>query len=256
MILNQSIRAIIVDDEIDAIEILIDLIKESGHNINIVGTANSAKAGLLLLEKEKPDLLFLDVQMPGGTGFDLLSGADEKSFHTVFTSAHESYAIEAIKFHAMAYLLKPISLEDLTEAIIMVTEERIHKLTADYRALLQNIGLGGSKRIAIPTGSGHRYFEPREIIRVEASKNYSNVYVEGESKPLLVSKNLKQFEKLLSKFGFLRMHNAHLVNPQHVKEFIRKDGGSILLSDGLNLIIGPSYRQMVMDFLNNNSEGI
>ncbi len=249
-------NAVIIDDEKDAIEVLEGIIFDFCPEVNIINTASSIEQGVHVIYDSNPDLVFLDVQMPGGTGFDLLMGTEEKDFHTIFTSAHESYAIEAIKFHAMAYLLKPISLEDLSEAIVMVTEERIHKLTTNYQALLQNIGLGSTKRIAIPTGNGHRYFEPKEIIRVEASKNYSNVFIVGENKPLLVSKNLKQFENLLSKYGFIRMHNAHIINPQHVKEFIRKDGGSILLSDGLNLIIGPSYRQLVLDYLNKNSEGI
>lgn len=251
---NYQLKTVIIDDEPDAVEILQDLILENCPELEIVGVGHSVREGKELLAELQPDVVFLDIQMPGGTGFDLLRQTEQLAFKTVFVSAHENYAIEAIKFHAMAYLLKPVAIDELKEAVQMVKDEILGQIKADYEALLHNLGGASDKRIAIPTGKGHRYFETREIIRVEAAKNYSNVYTTEDSKPILVSKNLKQFELLLAKYGFLRIHHAHLINPYHIREYARQDGGSVVLTDGENIYVGNSYRTIVVDYLSGTSD--
>jgi two-component system LytT family response regulator len=256
MSFKYPLKAVIIDDELDAIEVLTGLINENSTNLEIVGTANSVQDGVALVNTAKPDVLFLDIQMYGETGFDVLKQTEYKDFHTIFVSAHESYAIEAIKFHAMAYLLKPVCVDELQQSIQLVKDEMLEQVKADYDDLLNNLNYSSDKRVAIPTGKGYRYFEPREIIRVEAAKNYSNVYTTDSSKPILVSRNLKQFELLLSKFGFLRIHHAHVVNLSHVREYIRQDGGYVLLTDKLTILVGKSYREALIQQLENFSEGI
>lgn len=251
-----ELRAVIVDDEHDAIEVLLDVLKTYCPEIDVVGTSRSAQEGLKVIHDTKPDLVFLDVQMPRDTGFDLLKNVKEGSFQTIFVSAHENHAIEAVKFQALAYLLKPVGAIELIEAVNRVKEAIESENKVDYKALVDEWTHPTLKRIAIPTGGGHRYFELEDIIRVEASKNYSNVFTRESNKPILVSRNLKQFELLLTHRGFLRIHNAHLVNSQHIREYIRHDGGVILLTDGLKLVVGRHYRNQVVDYLNKSSDSL
>lgn len=249
-----TLTAVIVDDEEDAIEVLTEALQSQCPEIDVLASASSAQEGLKALELHDPDILFLDVQMPKGSGFDLLKKAPQRSFRTIFVSAHASHAVEAVKFHAMAYLLKPVSGDDLREAVDLCTESIDNDSAYDYEALLENIPQSSSKRIAIPTGSGYRYFEPGEIIRVEAARSYSNVHTIDSPKPLLVSRNLKQFDNLLTSRGFMRVHNAHLVNTTCIREFKRQDGGTIVLSDGQSLLVGRHYRQHVVDYLGNGAD--
>jgi len=253
---DQKLKAIIIDDEKDAIEVLIDMLKENCPEVEILKTAPSYEMGISLLKIEQPDIVFLDIQMPGGTGFDLLRSVNSKSFHTIFVSAHENYAVEAVKFHAMAYLLKPIGSLELKEAVNMVSEKIREKISVDYNSILKNLQFMVPQRIAIPTGGGERYCDVKDIIRIEAAKNYSNIYINETNKPILVSKNLKHFENFLAKYGFIRVHNTHLVNPAHINEYIRQDGGSIVLSDQSEIFIGRHYRKEVIKVLQSISEEI
>ncbi|MGD1848522.1 MAG: LytR/AlgR family response regulator transcription factor, partial [Salibacteraceae bacterium] len=194
-------------------------------------------------------LLFLDIQMPKKTGFDLLREIKTPNFQTIFVSAHESYAVEAVKFHAMAYLLKPVMAMDLVEAV-KLAEKAIEEATfPHYTALMLHFHPDLPQRIAVPTGAGHQYFAMDEIIRIEASKSYSNIYTTDSEKPILVSRNLKQFDQLLTSQGFQRVHNGHLVNLRHIKAYLRQDGGGIVLSDGFEITIGRHYRKVVMEVL-------
>ena len=257
MIMNDhKISAIIIDDEKDAIEVLISLLKECCSEVHILDVASSFEAGQQLLNTTRTDIVFLDIQMPGGSGFDLLRSVDSKLFHTIFISAHENHAVKAVKFHAMAYLLKPIGLLELREAVDIVKEKMAEKIMVDYNAILQNLYSIVPHRIAIPTGKGDRYCDVKDIIRIEAAKNYSNIYINESAKPILVSKNLKHFENILSKYGFIRVHNTHLINQTHIKEYIRQDGGSIVLSDKSIIYIGRHYRQNVVKVLQSISEEI
>lgn len=253
---TDTLTAIIVDDEKDAIEVLQDTIRSHCSEVVVIGSASSAQEGLELLDEKQPDILFLDIQMPRESGFDLLRNATSDSFQTIFVSAHESHAVEAVKFHAMAYLLKPVGATELCEAVQLVRESSLEESRSNHEALLFNLQQNTSKRIAVPTGKGHRYFDTDEIIRVEAAKNYSNVYTTESPKPILVSRNLKQFENLLSQRGFVRVHNAHVVNVGHIREYTRQDGGGIILSDGLALLIGRRYREGVLASLRQRSESL
>lgn len=253
---GEKIEAIIVDDELDSIEVLIDIIRDSCPTIELVGVAQSVDEGIKLIDSKDPQLVLLDIQMPGKTGFDLLKANENRQFHTIFISAHENYALEAIKYHAMAYLLKPIGAEELCEAVEEVKTEILKDKVVSYAELLQHLTAQSEKRIAIPTGGGHLYFKPDEILRVEAAKNYSKVFTTSSSKFIMVSKNLKQFENLLSNYGFIRIHHAHVINPRHIREFVRQDGGAVLLTDGTSVFIGNSYKDQVLEYLFNTSDKV
>ncbi len=238
-----------IDDEPDAIEVLTDTLAESCPHVKVVGTANSAEAGLQVLEAHKPDLLFLDIQMPRYSGFEVLRRLKKPTFQTIFVSAHPNHAVEAVKFQAMAYLLKPVSGMDLREAVALAEEALANHQEPDYEALLTNAEPDVAQKLAIPTGKGYRYFLPEEVIRVQAEKNYSNVYLQGDKKPILVSRNLKQFETLFAPLGFLRIHRGDLVNARHIREFQRQDGGTLVLTDGTTLLISRNHREAVQQYL-------
>lgn len=245
----QSITAVLVDDEQDASLLLTDLLSEYCPQVEVVATATSVYEAFELIEQRQPDLLFLDIQMPKKSGFDLLREIEQPAFQTIFVSAHESYAVEAVKFHAMAYLLKPVMAMDLVEAVKLAEKAIQEAALPQYDALMHHFQPDVPRRIAVPTGTGHRYFEMDEIIRVEASKSYSNIYTNQDKKPILVSRNLKQFDLLLAEQGFQRVHNGHLVNLRHIKAYLRQDGGGIVLSDGFEITIGRHYRKVVMEVL-------
>ncbi len=253
---DSRFKAVIVDDEPDAIEVLKGLIEEYCTEIAVIGTALSATDGLKLITEHSPDILFLDIQMPGNSGFDLLKNLLTQSFRIVFVSAHADHAVEAFKYHAMAYLLKPVSALELREAVSRVTADIVLDKKQDYTSMLTVLENQLTKRVAIPTGLGSRYFKPDEIIRIEAAKSYSNIFTVESEKPILVSRNLKQFQDLLSSYPFIRVHNGHLVNGNHIREYMRQDGGTLILSDGFSILVGRSYRKAITDFLDDHIESI
>ncbi len=253
---TQKLTALIVDDEEDAIEVLIDLLSESCPQVEVIATARSAADGLKALEDLSPQILFLDIQMPRNRGFDLLSNARSKNFQTIFVSAHANHAIQAVQFHAMAYLLKPVGAIELIEAVQKAEQAIQENEVKSYEGLLHNVSPRIAKRIAIPTGSGQRYFELRELIRITGENNYSNVYTTESEKPIVVSKNLKHFERMLEHYGFHRVHKAHVVNRQHIREYYKQDGGGIVLSDGFSIAFGRHYRQSVIALLQSMSFSI
>lgn len=244
-----ELTAMIVDDEPDAIDVLQSLIKRHCPDVLTIATANTVDDGLELLGQKMPDVLFLDIQMPRKNGFDLLRQVHDDSFHTVFVSAHESYAVEAVKFHAMDYLLKPINSVLLKEVVERIKDKIAAKKELDYKALLNNLGEKMQHRIAIPIGNGYQFIACEQIIRIQASGNYSTLFTTTSDKPILVIRKLKQFETLLDAYGFVRVHNSHLINPVHINGFDKRDRGTLVMSDEMEIALGPSYRASVLDFL-------
>lgn len=244
-----KITALIIDDEPDAIEVLTDVLTEVCPQVEVVGKATSAIEGLKAIDKLKPQLLFLDVQMPRNTGFDVLRNIKDKQLQTIFVSAHANFAVQAVEFHAMAYLLKPVGAIRLIEAVNKAQEAIENAASNSYDGLLYNVSAEAVKRIAIPTGTGQRYFELDELIRITADNSYSNVFTTESPKPIVVSKNLKQFESMLGDRGFHRVHKTHLVNAQHIREYYKQEGGGIVLSDGYSIPFGRHYKESVLDLL-------
>lgn len=230
------IKAIIVDDENEARDLLSILLNEYFNDVQIIGVAASALEGVKLIQKGHPDVLFLDVQMPGGTGFDLLEAIPNRKFEVVFTSAHQKFALKAIKEEAKDFLVKPIDIDDLEGAI-----NRVRKIKNSKQA--QN---SISSRIQIPVSGGIKFIEPNNISRIKGDGNYTTVYLlEGEK--ILVTKNMKQMESLLSSKEFFRSHNSHMVNLDYIKEFSRIDGSFIIMSDGTTV---PLSRRKKDEFIN------
>ena len=241
------LRAVIVDDEPDAVEFIKSIIGEYCPDLEVVGTAYSAKEGVDVIRDMVPDLVFLDVQMPHGSGFDLLTAFSEKTFDVIFITAFNHYAIQAIKFSAIDYILKPININEFIEAVRKVEEKRgnseYENLT--YQALLDNLKAPKPSKLAIPTAEGIEYLNTSEIIRIEADRSYSWFFMNGNRKHL-VSRNLKEYQELLTDLNFFRPHNSHLINLEHVKKFVRHEGGYIEMDDGSTVPISRGKRDLFL----------
>lgn len=248
-----DIRSIIIDDEPNNIENLQILLHRYCREINIVATATNANSAIEAIQAHRPDLVFLDIQLSGKSGFDILKAFASINFEIIFITAYDQYGIQAIKFSALDYLLKPIDIYELKSAV----EKARQKITAkqkDYNIvnLLEYIKSGNKEipKIALPTLQEIMYVRVDNIIRCEASNNYTLFYLQNGEK-VLVCKTLKEFAELLTPYNFIRTHQSHLVNLHFVKSFLREDGGTLLLTDQTKVPISRQNRDMVKEKLNN-----
>lgn len=224
------IRTIIIDDETDAVEGLSLLLQINCPHVKVVATANSAKEGINLIHSFQPDLLFLDVEMPHGSGFDVLEKLPERNFKTIFTTAYNHYAIKAIRFSALDYLLKPIDADELRAAVEKVKNSS-HEPEKEQRSmLLENLRQDKLQKLAIPIKEGFQYISLNKIIRIEGTGSYCTFYLVGGEK-VVVSHNLGVYDELLCKNSFFRIHQSHLINLEHVYQYMRTDGGSVIMAD-------------------------
>lgn len=247
--MNNILRTVIVDDEQDAVNFIESIADEYCPNIEIVGKAFSAIEGIEVISKLKPDLVFLDVEMPHGSGFDLLAGFPEKEFEVIFITAFNHYAIRAIKFSAVDYILKPININEFIEAVKRVEESRKEKKgSMSFQTLFENLQTNIPSKLAIPTSTGMEYLNTREIIRIEADRSYSWFFMNNGDK-FLVSRNLKEYQELLSDRNFFRTHNSHLINLEHVKKYIRHEGGYIEMIDGSNVPISRGKKDLFLEHM-------
>lgn len=241
----KRLRTVIIDDEKNAVEFINTIIGEYCPSLEVVGQASDVNEGISKIEEMKPDLVFLDVEMPNGTGFDLLTHFPEKEFDVIFITAFNHYAIKAIKFSAVDYVLKPVNITEFIQAVDKVvhkhTGERSHN-NESLKILLENLKSSHPSRLAIPTNDGMEYLNPKDIIRIEADRSYSWFFLTGGRK-ILVSKNLKEFQDLLSDRYFFRPHNSHLINLRFVHKYIRKEGGYIEMMDGSQIPVSRNRKE-------------
>lgn len=246
--MNKSLKTIIIDDEPDAVDFISSIIGEYCPSLLVTGKAHNVTEGVDVINEKKPDLVFLDVEMPNGTGFDLLTHFPDKDFDVIFITAFNHYAIRAIKFSAVDYILKPININEFIEAVgkvISKRNERSYQPNDSVRILMENLRSSTPSRLAIPTADGMEYLNPRDIIRIEADRSYSWFFLNSDRK-ILVSKHLKEFQELLGDRYFFRSHNSHLINLKFVKKFIRKDGGYIEMSDGSQIPISRNKKDIFL----------
>jgi two-component system, LytTR family, response regulator len=245
--MNGKLATLIVDDEPDAVNFISSIIREYCPQLEIIGTAASANEGVKIILERQPELVFLDVEMPYGSGFDLLARFPEKTFDVIFITAFNHYAIKAIKFSAVDYMLKPININEFIEAVEKVLHKRlsISNRNTNYSALLENLRSPVPSKLAIPTSDGMEYLKTDEIIRIEADRSYSWFFLKDKRK-ILVSKNLKEYQELLSDRHFFRPHNSHLINLEHVKKYIRHEGGAIEMDDGYQVPLSKPRREFFL----------
>lgn len=246
------IKAIIIDDEKNARFLLRDLLKRNcAQTLNLVGEADDVNTGIKAIQKYGPDVVFLDIQMKNGTGFDLLKQVKNVDFEVIFITAYDNYAIKAFEFSAFGYLLKPIKSGDLRNLVDrLATHLEKLKVAADKRVkiLIDNYGdeAGKMKRLVINNIEGFQVVDIDHIIRLEASSNYTQ-FILSEGKSILVSRTLGQYEDLLKENGFFRIHQSHIVNLRHVQGYLKVDGGRVKMSDGSELSLSRNRKAAFID---------
>jgi two-component system LytT family response regulator len=233
--MDNKIKTLIVEDEAKGRNVLKALLNEIPE-VNLIGESPDVEDAILKIELHNPDLVLLDIEMPFKNGFDLLASIPKRTFDVIFTTAYDSYAIKAIKFSAIDYLLKPIDQEELKIAIEKTAEKRKkvqHEPQSQINNLLENLKAINKHnfKLSLPTSTGAIYIPVDEIIRCESDTNYTKFYFKNEERPTLVSKTLKDYEELLTDFGFCRVHHSHLINLKFIKQYIKGDGGTIIMFD-------------------------
>ncbi len=247
-----NIRSIIIDDEPNNIENLRSIINTYCPEVELVATALNAADGINAIKAHQPDLIFLDIQMPGASGFDVLKAFTPVNFEVIFITAYDHYGIQAIKFSALDYLLKPIDITEFKLAIHKATEKiSARKQNHSIENLLAYIKSDRKEtpKIALPTFNEIMYVKVTEIVRCEAENNYTTFYLQNGER-ILVCKTLKEFADLLQPHQFIRTHQSHLVNLHCVKSYLKEDGGTLLLNDQTKIPISRQKRDKVKLELN------
>jgi two-component system LytT family response regulator len=242
-----NIKSAIVDDETKARNNLRDLLHEYCPHVDIIGEASSAFEALKLIKLKKPDLVFLDIEMAEGSGFDLLKSIGDQNFEVIFVTAFDHYGIQAVKFCAIDYILKPVDIFELSKAVDKARGQIIlKKENLRLRELISNAErVEEEKRIAFPLSDKIEFVPINRIIRMEADGNYTHVYLEGNKK-LMVSKVLKEYNDILEDHNFLRTHQSHLINCKKVSSYVKTDGGYIVMEDGSNVPISRQKKEDVI----------
>ena len=243
------IRGIIVEDEKRSRETLLGMLNRYCRNVDIVAEAESYRSGLEMIRKYQPDVVFLDIQMPDGSGFRLLEELGEVNFDIIFTTAFDQFAIKAIKYSALDYLLKPIDPEELVDAVKKVESKMSrHGMNDNIRVLLDNIKSKepDPHKIVLSTSEKIHIIETDQILRCESDNYYTNFFLTDGSK-ILVSKTLKENEEMLGGHNFIRPHKSHLVNVKYIKGFLRTDGGYIEMTDGSRIPMSRRKREKIIE---------
>lgn len=241
------ITATIVDDERDCCESLATLLQRYAPEVRILDICYSADAALQSIKEHPPQILFLDIEMPFMNGFELLEKLGEVNFELIFTTSYDQYAIRAIRFSALEYLLKPIDREELMHSVQKAIKRNAYPLPQQLEMLLQKIkhpSISISK-IAIPTFEGFQLIYAESIIRCEADSNYTLLFIK-DKRPLIASRNLKDIEEMLEDFAFIRVHNSHLVNINEIDKYVKGEGGYLVMSDGSTVSVSRSRKELLM----------
>ena len=243
------IKCILVDDEKNALEMMEWLLKTYCPQVEIIAMCNSAQQGIEAINKHRPDVVFLDIEMPKMNGFDMLEQFDKLFFDIVFCTAYDQFAIKAFKYSALNYLLKPVDPEDLQATIQRIESRRSIPTKEQFEILLQNMQQPARttpQRIALTTNDGLIFVPTTDILYCEAESNYTNVFLSG-GKKILVSKVLKEIDEALSGPDFYRVHSSFLININHIKKFVRGDGGYIIMDNDATVSISRNRKQEFME---------
>ena len=248
------IKAMIVDDEQSSIDLLQWLAEQYCPDISSIRTARSVQEAIPLIRAFKPDILFLDIQMPHQSGFDLLTTIDHWEFEVIFTTAYNEFAIQAIRFSALDYLLKPVDEAELRKAVERYKAKKIYAPAGQllFRNFIQNIAHRNRDqfKLALAGTAEVKYVELDEIIRLQAESNYTHIHLIGK-KVFVSAKTLKEYDEILQGHRFLRVHKSHLVNPAHIESYDKQ--GLLLMSDGVQVEVARRKREFLQHTLSGKS---
>lgn len=240
-----TLKTIIVEDEATSRDILKGYLAKYCPQVEILGEAENVDQALELIRGSNPDLVFLDVEMPYGNAFDLLDQVGERSFETIFVTAYDQYAIDALNAHAAYYLLKPISIDKLIEAVdyVKAIREKEAKLADKVLKPKSKVTAG---KMTIPVQSGFEVLDVADILYCQADDNYTHIFTRDRKK--LVSKTLKYFEDALSTSGFVRVHKSYLVNVAAITQYRKGKGGSVVLDNGKEVMVSPARKKELLSY--------
>jgi two-component system, LytTR family, response regulator len=229
----QMLKAILVDDELNSLQNLQLKIQEFCPEIKIVAQTQRPEDAIVLIQQHKPDVIFLDIEMPRMSGFKMLEQIPEVDFEIIFITAYNHYAINAIRISAFDYLVKPVSIKDLQQTIERLGHFAVKKSRERAEVLKRNLANPKTQedQIAIPTNDGLEFIQIKQIIRIESSSNYSKLILQG-GRLMLVTRQLKDFEELLEDYRFYRIHHSHLINLSYIAKYVRGDGGQVTMRNG------------------------
>lgn len=244
-------KILIIDDEKRTREMIAKMIDSFDLGVTCFPVGENVQSGIQAIQDIQPDLVLLDIQMPDGTGFELLNSIDVRNFDVIFVTAFEEYALKAIKFSALDYVLKPIDSDELHAAIKKAVEAFGGKVdNQQMDALNHNIQNANKKRLVLKTHESVHVIDLEDIIRCEADRNYTSFFLKDKRK-VLVSKTLKEYETLLPGSIFFRVQQSHLVNLNYVDRFDKKDGGSVVMKDGAEVPLSPAKKEAFFKVLEN-----
>lgn len=240
-----GLTALIIEDEANSREILRNYLAKYCKNVSVLGEAATIKDGLILLKKNNPDIVFLDVEMPYGNAFDLLDQLPDRTFETIFVTAYNQYAMDALNHHAAYYLMKPIDIDELVKSVAYVSEVRDRENALENKILTHVLNKVEGK-ITLPQQDGFQVLDVADILYCKADDNYTEIYLENQR--LVVSKTLKYFEDALAEFAFARIHKSYLVNVNEVVKYKKGKGGSVIISNGKELLVSASRKQQLLSY--------
>lgn len=242
------IQALIIDDEKNAIEVLELQLSRYCKQVQVLATAQGGVQGIELIRKYQPDLVFLDIEMPHKNGFDVLNETKDCRYKVIFTTAYDQFAIRAFKFSAVDYLLKPIDIRELQEAVEKAAikeeqgslDEKLQVLISQLQAPVRQ------ERIALPVADGMQFFHTDEILRCESDSNYTHISLTN-GKKITIAKTLKEVEESLRGVDFYRIHQSHLVNMNHISKVVKGEGGYVVMKDGTTITISRNKKEAFLE---------
>jgi two-component system LytT family response regulator len=245
----KTIRAVIIDDEKHMRVNLNKIIETHFKHINIVGEGHSFSSAVEVIKEQQPDLIFLDIDLSDGSGFNVLERLENKSFSVIFITAFNEYALKAFRYNALDYLLKPINVTELKDAIKKVspTEKNQFVTRDELQSVITNMSRPDElKKLVVKSAAGSVYIQINDIIRCEADGSYTTIYLKNGDKTV-ASKSLKEYETILPKSTFLRIHQSHLINLNFIQQTINEDGGYVVMSDQTRIAIARRRKALLME---------
>lgn len=247
------IKAIIIDDEIHCRKTLAMLLKEYCPGVQVIEQCGDGESGLAAIQTHSPHLVFLDIEMPNMNGFEMLEKLPEVNFEIIFTTSYDQYAIKAIRFSALDYLLKPVDREELQRAVQKVSQRLKFPVPQQLEILLQKLHQPASsiQKIALPTMEGLQMIAVNSIISCQSDSNYTVFFLKNKQK-LIVSRPLKEIEEMLEEYSFLRVHNSYLVSLNEIDKYVKGEGGYLVMTDGSNIDVSRSKKETLLNKLRPN----
>ena len=237
------LKTIIIDDQEFCTEVIKDML-DKNEDVEIVSVCHSGKEGLKAIKKHDPDLVILDVEMPEMSGFELLQSIKDPSFSVIFTTSFDKYSIQAIRYSALDYLLKPVVEHELNSAIERIRNGRVKVMSKKFNELFKNLNelRRPLNQVALPSSDGLIFITVSDIIHCESDSNYTTLFMKTKER-MVITKTLKEVETLLSGSDFFRIHHSHLINVSHIKRYVRGNAGYVIMSDGSHINIARNRKE-------------